>query len=116
MAKKGKGNKKTNKKAQKEDILDTIVKPNNKISKENYLQLRNNHLEMDLLKSQLSNIGITKEKLEREVTLMILKKDDIRQKMQNMGKQHERFLDEVKIKTGVDIRNKTIDPETLEVN
>ena len=87
----------------------------NRLPKELYLEIRLNHLEMDGLKKDLSNVGLMIENAERAKALSNLRKDDIRNKIKVLGMKHEQFLEIVKKKTGIDIKNKTINPETLEV-
>jgi len=93
-----------------------VQKQTNILPKDLFLEIRNNHLEMDKLKLELQNIGLQIENHERMKTLGTLRRSDVKNAILKLQREHEAFLDEVKRKTGIDIKGKTINPNTLEVS
>jgi len=85
------------------------------INKEIYLELRNNHLQLELLKSEMNKLVLDMQLLEREKLLKNLKKDEFRNKISDVEAQHQAFLEKVKKEHKIDLRNKSINPETYEV-
>lgn len=85
------------------------------LDKEIIMQIRINHLEMDKLKSDLHRLGSEIKAYEKSALLARLDQRDIKNKIMLLEKEHNKFLDNIKKDYGVDIRNKTINPETYEV-
>jgi len=78
-------------------------------------ELRMNHMEMELAKKDLQNIGLQVENYERAKITATLQRNDIKNKIKRLELAHQEFLERTKSKTGIDLRNITINPETREI-
>lgn len=81
-----------------------------------FQEIRLNHLEMDGLKKDLANVGLVIETHELSKQRAILQRSDIKNKIKILDIEHGKLLDRIKKETGIDIKNKVINPETLEVS
>ena len=86
-----------------------------KLDKADFLEIRNNHLQMEVLKTKLGSIGTTIENFERGKLLATLQRDDLKRQIQRLETEHAALLEQIKERTGIDVKNRTINPETLEV-
>jgi len=91
------------------------VPTKNKITKEIVLELRINHLELQLLKKDFEKINLQIENFERAKLLATMQRNDVKNKIHLVEKRHQDFLSSIERETGIDIRNKTINPDTFEV-
>lgn len=78
-------------------------------------KLRMNHMEMELLKKDLQNVGLQIENYERAKITATLQRNDIKNKIKKLEIMHAEFLDDTLRKTGIDLKNIIINPETREI-
>lgn len=86
-----------------------------KLSKEDFLEIRNNHLQMEVLKTKLSGMVTVMENYERAKLLATLQRDELKKNIAKLEIEHEDLLRQIQERTGIDVKNKTINPNTLEV-
>ncbi len=104
---------KKNPKADDRELI--AAKTENKLNKEIFLELRLNHLERENIQTEMAKVNIEIENFQRGAIIASHKRSDLRAKLGLLSKHHDEFLDSVKKKTGIDIKGKTINPETYEV-
>lgn len=91
------------------------VEAPNKLGKEDFLEIRNNHLQMEVLKTKLSSMATIMENYERAKLLAVLQRDELKKGIAKLEIEHEDLLRQIRERTGIDVKNKTINPNTLEV-
>lgn len=112
---------KTKKDLEKSKEVKTIINKQitksveQKISREDYLEIKLNHLEREKLMTEVQNVALQVESIDRQKIILNLTKDDLRNKLKKIEIRHKDLLDEIRVRTGVTILGKTINPETLEV-
>lgn len=90
------------------------VEVKDRLSKEQYLEMRNYHLQMDMAKQELRTLGLEISDLEKAKQLATLRRNDNRVKVARIETEYNIFLDKL-LKDGLDIRKKTIDTETFKI-
>lgn len=91
------------------------IKKTNVLPMEIFHEMRMNHMEMELLKKDLSNVGLQIENFERAKITATLQRNDIKNKIKRLDMKHQEFLETTKRKTGIDLKNIIINPETREI-
>lgn len=85
------------------------------LNKEDFLQLRVNMLEKEKITLEISNIASKIDSMEKQIFIL---RQQLHEKKARERKHigiHEEFIADLKKRTGIDIRGKNIDFETLEV-
>jgi len=77
--------------------------------------MRMNHMQMELLKKDLQNVGLQVENFERAKITATLQRNDIKNKIKKLEIAHQEFLENTKRKTGLDLKAIVINPETREI-
>ena len=86
-----------------------------KISRDLFLEITNNHLERDNLILKIRLAQSTIENLEKDKRLAMIGKQQTQNELMILEQRHKEFLDEQEKKLGFKIRDKTINPDTLDV-
>ena len=116
MAKTRKVKKIQDKKNPKADDRELISAKTEKIlNKEIFLELRLNHLEREKLQTEMAKVNVEIENFQRGAIISTHRRSDLKARLGLLEKAHDEFLDSVERKTGINIRGKTINPETYEV-
>ena len=112
MAKKRIKKTQVKKQANADESMESVTQ---KLPRDIFFEMRVNHLEMEGLKKDFNTMGLQIENLERQKVIAGLKRDDTRKAISILEAKHKEFMFEVKRKTGIDLKGKTINPETFEV-
>ena len=91
-------------------------RPPNQLSKEDFLQIRVNILERDKIRLEISNISKEIDRNDKTNQILRAQLMEKKKKEQVANKSHDDFVEALKKRTGIDIRNKSIDYLTREVN
>ena len=84
------------------------------LSKEQFLEMRLHHFEMDVAKKELDNTLLNMKVLELQRILETHKRNDAANRIRILSERYKEFQDELKDQ-GLDIIKKTINPETFEI-
>ena len=117
VAKKAKAERLSSKGTESQDgiIVPGHSKFHGKLKREQFLQIRINLLEIESLKKDLVNINLQVENIDRLKVILSSKLSEMKFKISNLEKEHQNYLNVIQKDIGVDIRNKTINPETLDI-
>ena len=87
----------------------------NKISQEDFLQLSLNFKDIELYEERIKQHQLMLENLEYKKQIIAHKITVLKANKKTVELKHIQTVDRISKETGIDIRNKTINPETLEV-
>ena len=84
--------------------------------KEAFLEMRVFHLEMESLQKTLMNTDLAIQNFDYQKNLNIAKRGQVKGEMEMKKREYDEWMTKLKDKHGIDIKNKSINPITLEVS
>jgi hypothetical protein len=90
-------------------------RPVSNLNPADFMQIQINLLEIEKINLEINNIAKQIDNNEMAVKLMRMKIAEKNSQLQSIKNGHSKFIEDLKNRTGIDVRNKTIDFITGEV-